>query len=104
MMLLRTRLSGFTDDLVHQQCPPMTAITNTARNSAQPAFKSDAQRLRKKNRRVEKPLASDGSNNRKKRTVRQPKNCIYFRNELPNRCNLYRRCDSHMSVRAPLLN
>src|SRR4029077_4584682 len=69
MMLGRPRFSGLANVLVDEPTPPVTAIAHSSRNSAQPRFQRDAQRIRKENRHVKRHLLPQVPNNRKKRTL-----------------------------------
>src|SRR5437763_10811013 len=104
MMFGRAGLSWLANDLVHEPTPPMTAIANSSRNSAQPGFKRNTQRIREENRDVKTHLLPQQPNNRKKRTLWQRNDRVYFRNELPHRRDLVGRSDCHVNLGTPALD
>src|SRR6476619_8094162 len=104
MMFGRPGLSWLPNDLVHEPTPSVPAIAHSSRNSAQPGFKRDAQRVREKNRHVKRHLLSQQPNKRKKQTLWQRNDCVHFRNELPHGRDLVGRSDCHVNVRTPVFD
>ncbi len=98
------RFSRLGHGLVQQPSSPMSAITHSAWNATQPGFKSDTQRIRKKNRGIKRRSSPEQRNSRKQRTIWQRNNRIYFRNELPHRRYVSWHGDCDLSVRTPILD
>src|SRR5918996_1934417 len=63
MMFGRPGLSWLANDLVDEPTPPMPAIAHSSRNSAQPGFKCNTQRIREENRDIERHLLPQLPNN-----------------------------------------
>src|SRR5258708_26956697 len=63
MMFGRAGLSWLANDLVHEPAPAMAAIAHSSRNSAQPGFKRNTQRIREKDRHVKRHLLLPQLNN-----------------------------------------
>src|SRR5205814_4083493 len=101
-MFQRSRFLRVGHSLVQQPSPPMSAITHPAWNATQPGFKSDTQRIRKKNLGIKRRWLLEQRNSRKQRIIWQRNNRIYFRNELPHRRYVSWHSDCNLNVRAPV--
>src|SRR6188472_2744691 len=104
MMFGRPGLSWLANDLVDKPTPTMAAIAGSSRNSAQPRFKRNTQRIREENRHVKRHLLPQQPNNWKKRIVWQRNDRVHFRNELPHRRDFVGRSDCYMNVGSPILD
>src|SRR3982750_2022997 len=98
MMFGWARFARLANDLIHEPTAPMTAVANSAWNSAQQRFKSDAQRIREKDRDIKSDLLPEQPNNAKKRSVWQRNDRVHFLNEGPHRRDFRRRSDCDVSV------
>src|ERR1041385_5312060 len=90
--------------LIQQPLSPMTAVTDFSRNAAQPAFKSNTQRIWEENRSIKMRSLSKQPSCRKNRLLWQGNDFVRFRNEFPHCCNLRWRSDYDLSVRPPIFD
>src|SRR5512132_536056 len=104
MMFRRPGLSWLANDLVYEPTSTMPAVAYSSRNSAEPGFKRNTQRIPKENRHVKRHLLPQQPNNWKKRIVWQRNDRVHFRNELPHRRDLIGRNDCHVNVGTPTLD
>src|SRR5260370_42476486 len=102
-MVQRAAPRCLEDDLVEQPATRMAAVTNAARNAAEPGFKSNTQRIWEENGGVKAGSPSERAGGRKEGIPLERKNHVHFRNQSPQRCDLRRRSDRNARIRAPIL-